>query len=432
MMRVRTIVIGAFVLRLVASIVPAIWYDEAFSLHVASLPVAKIITVADLTPPLWELVIHPFVMLWHSVIVIRLVALVFSMASLWLAWRIMQALKFDKNQITLSMLIMGALPGLVWMASDGRAYAMLECFYMAGIWFVLKANRRGLLFISVLMGYTHVTGILLAASLFLYAFLRGFKARSLIWLGVAIMLAWSPWLAVAIRMVDVQPFTKLSAGYFIGQLAMSFWVGSDVWLWLAGLVLIAVTMFHDVKAYSLVCVPTFLIIVASMMTSNLITYRTLSPILIPFCIATGRVISRRSWLAVLWAVAMLAGVVSYDFDLRGSDQAEAAELIRSKPGRVVYATLTVALPFDYYIPDLDTCLLLLEPDAVGINPNIDWRFPRCTPADLTEPYWFVMPDDPLIPAGSRTQMRAIADSGDVAKTISFVQMAPVGIYRVGE
>jgi len=162
------IFILAFLLRFVASITPAIWYDEAFTLRVASLPVSQIFNVHDFTPPLWELILHPFVMLFPSVITPRIVALVLSMLALFIAWLITRELNFNREQTLLALFISATLPGLIWTGSDGRVYALLGCAYLLGIYAALTDRRYLLLVTSLLVIFLHATGLIFVLALYYY------------------------------------------------------------------------------------------------------------------------------------------------------------------------------------------------------------------------------------------------------------------------
>lgn len=427
----------AFAIRLIACITPAIWYDEAYSLHIASLPFEQIIGVHDFTPPLWEIILHPFVMLWPSVITIRLIALAFSMLAMFTAYRIAQALNYTRTQTSFALLMIAVLPGVTWFSSDGRSYAMFAFLYLAGWLCVLNKNNIGLFLVSAVMLYTHVTSVFFIATLFWVAIMRGETLRRLAVIGAGLFFAWLPWIFVMLDILKTTteskpPFVTITPDYFLNQFSASFWIGSSPLLYVAGIALIIVTVAIDFKSHALTMSPIILMTLASVITGfNVITYRTISPILMPFAVLAGRTMlseTRRTFLFFAWMFCFVFSAAAYDFEIKGGTQAQAAQMIQSQPAQVVYATLTVALPFDYYLRDETACILQLDPEGALIG-DYDFGFSRCTPAQLKE-FLFIVPNDPIIPPAAYTQMQSIASAGELIGELNYLQISPVQIYLV--
>lgn len=423
----------AFILRLIACITPAIWYDEAYSLHVASLPFGQIIALRDFTPPLWEIVLHPFVTLWHDVLMMRFVALAFSMLSMFIAYRIAREMQFTKAGTAVSLFLIAVLPGMTWMSSDGRGYAMLAALYLAGAWCVIKRKGLGLLAASALMLYTHVTAVFLIASLFAWALMLGTKVKPLVNIGLALVVLWLPWMYVMIGILThpttgSNPYAEMTLNYFVSQFAAAFWIGSPAWLFYLGFGLTALTIGAHPKPAALILSPIIGMMLVSLAGFTLITYRTISPVLMPFALMLGQ--SSRRWLVAMWMIAFVFCATSYQFNVKGSDQIQAARMLEETPARVVYATITTALPFDYYLQADDDCLLQLTPDASLISHQYDFDLSRCAPQDLTPPYWFILPDEPNIPPAAFDQMQGIAARGALKHEMRFLQTSPVGIYLI--
>lgn len=437
-MMITLIFLLAFAIRLYASLIPAIWYDEAFTFHVATLPVAKLITVRDYTPPLWEFILHPFVMLSPSVLTIRIVAVVLSMLTLYLVWLITRALNYTREQTLLCLFIVATLPGLIWMGSDGRVYALLTCLYTLGI-YAAVTDRRGLLFIaSIGVLALHATGAFLVAALYYYWFIeRDHDLKEALITGAALLAFWLPWWIPYLARPASGLFTQMSVTYFFGQWTMAYFIGTSQLIWLIGFFMIGWVIVDLIISPRLTLtfafLPLLLILLASFLVTNLITYRTLSPTLIPFALLvakqyTGKPFQRLTALA--WIILLTFGAGTYNFAAKGSQQAEAADLLKQTDTRIVYATLGTMMPFEYYLKGHNDYCIFQRDGWVYGEYGYGFNFPLCEPADLQGSYWFVFPNDPAIPAPARAQMDALIDRGTLITQYTYPQFAPVQIWRI--
>lgn len=110
--------------------VPALWYDENFTLLVARLPLDRAFDAikGDVHPPLWYLIewclfhIAPNLPAWF----IRVPALLFSIASLPMFVIVMRKLTIPSTVQTAAFVMMAVMPFQLWYAQEGRMYAMLE------------------------------------------------------------------------------------------------------------------------------------------------------------------------------------------------------------------------------------------------------------------------------------------------------------------
>ena len=427
----------ALALRIYATITPAIWYDEAFTLHIATLPVAKIVAMRDFTPPLWEFILHPFVMLSPSVYTIRIVALVLSMLTLYLAWLITRALKFTREQTLISLFIIATLPGMIWMGTDGRVYALLTCLYTLGI-YAAVTDRRTLLFVaSIGVMYLHATGLFLVIALYFYWFIAGdyFNLTELFVTGAGLFALWLPWWYPYLNLGPSGLFVPMSFTYFIGQWTMANFIGAPQLAWLIGsILLISTALQHSRRLHAtLVFLPLLLILLASFLVTNLITYRTLSPTLVPFALLVakhynGKLLTRLNALA--WILLLTFATGTYDFAAKGSQQAQAAQMLLNDNRRIVYASLGTAMPFEYYLKGrVDYCVFQMDGWVYG-EYGYGFNFPLCGPADLQGSYWFIFPVDPVIPSPARAQMDALMSHGDLALEYHPPQFAPIQLWRI--
>jgi hypothetical protein len=429
-----TLFILAFALRLYAVIAPAIWYDEAFTLHIASLPVKEIITMQDFTPPLWEWELHPFVVLFPSVVTIRIAALVLAMLTLYIAYLITQELFFNREQTILALFIAATLPGLIWTGSDGRVYALFGFLYMLGIYAALT-DRRALLFItSLLLMFIHATGLIYVTALYYFWFVENNRsAKEAIVTGLLLCLPWLAWYYPLLTRTGDGLFEPMTITYFISQWTMAHFIGTTQTTWLIGFFVLGLTIpfcsSPRDEDTTFPFMPIAFLVLASFFAVNLVTYRTLSPTLIPFALIVAKNYTGK-WhqriIALTWITLLAYSAGTYSFTAKGSQQTQAAQLINTRE-RIVYATITVALPFDYYLPNAESCILQTSPDGALIG-DYDFGFERCT--DLHAPYWFIIPDDPNIPTAARAQMDALASRGKLITEFTYPQISPVQVWRI--
>ncbi len=209
--------------------VPAIWYDEAFSLELTRLSLPEMIRVQamDFNPPLWEMLLMPFVKISDSLIMIRLPSLLASLGSLYLLWLIMDELEFTDNQRILTSLLAGLLPGTFLIAQDARVYALLALMYMAGTLFALRGQLLGLTAVSGLMLYSHTTAGAFLVGLYLLAWYRHpGKLKAIIISGVSVIISWLPWLPNILSTSHEFWLYPLNADSFMTSSLRSVWAES--------------------------------------------------------------------------------------------------------------------------------------------------------------------------------------------------------------
>jgi len=194
----------AAVLRVLWINVPPLWYDENFTLILAKLPFEKMMqaTMGDVHPPLWYLIewgiyhITPGAPAW----VIRVPALIFSLASLPLFVMMMRQIGISSQVQSAALFLMAVMPFQLWYAQEGRMYAMLEFFVLLALWAGLT-RQNVLLFIgSVGLLYTQNYGPFYLAAIALVIFFRD-RSVSFNWSMAAMVSAgvcWLPWLYVIV------------------------------------------------------------------------------------------------------------------------------------------------------------------------------------------------------------------------------------------
>jgi len=120
-----------------------IWYDEAFTLMLAKLPLTQMIaaTAGDVHPPLFYLTVWASVRLFGTAFwALRLPGLLFSLMGLATFAYIVPALKLPRAVEALSIIAVALSPMLIYHAAEARMYNLFVLFVLAGAWAVWRGN----------------------------------------------------------------------------------------------------------------------------------------------------------------------------------------------------------------------------------------------------------------------------------------------------
>jgi uncharacterized membrane protein len=140
-----------------------LWYDEAGTSWMASLPFSRMIaaTAGDVHPPLFFIVewalVHMFgIQAW----IVRLPSALAAIASLYLMRQIAERIRLEPAAILAGSVVMVLAPFQLYFAQEARMYSLLQFFFLAG---VLAALNRKLLWLgAAIVGllWTHNYGVI--------------------------------------------------------------------------------------------------------------------------------------------------------------------------------------------------------------------------------------------------------------------------------
>lgn len=200
------IFIVAVALRVYWINVPALWYDENFSLLVARLPFDRAIDAikGDVHPPLWYLIlwtiyhIAPNLPPWF----IRVPALIFSLASLPMFVIVMRKLHIPPAVEIAAIVLMAVMPFQIWYAQEGRMYAMLQFLVLFTLSAALGRAALSMFLGALALLYTQNYGPFYLLCIALVVIVQGYKSKS--WRDslnslaafVPAVMLWLPWLWV--------------------------------------------------------------------------------------------------------------------------------------------------------------------------------------------------------------------------------------------
>lgn len=443
--------IAGSILRIATLGSAAIWYDEAVTLYRTTIPFMQLFSnrsesSGDL---LLELILRPIMLIDpRSLWLLRLPALLAGLISLWLVWKLMQRLQFNLPQQFITAAMVAFLPGLLWQGQDGRPYGLLACLFLAAIWFALEGGWLGLLACCGLMVYCHSTGAVfalgaLAIGLYLYPGIW----RQFFICGVLIGLAWLPALARIIITNENLAYAWGNASNFeiwAVSAYVAFWMSLEVWQFFFAATVLALTLSLLFSGYSdsgrVIPALAWLIPLIGMMLfslhRNVIIYRTLIPLLFPFALWLGwelGCLRKPAWLraslAGLWVFALAIGLLTWHPADRGSHLDQVTVEIRSqwRPGdQLLYATSTVAMPFEYYLGDLPHAWLDIVKDPMMDVPGDPRTTQPCQGPCHRQ--WVVIPEEKdLITPTEWARLRPYMQGWPVY-SLYYMQAARIDVY----
>lgn len=243
------ITILAALMRLPTLAIESLWYDEAFTAWLATLPLNNLIAAAlgDVHPPTWYLIEWSVVRaLGTNEIALRLVSVFAGIALVPMVWRLAGLVGIDRAAQGAAALVTAVAPFAVYYSQEARAYSLL--YLLLGMAAVALLEQRWLWFAlaAVFALYLHNLAVLSLAAI---AWLGLYRYWRNPWLYASfglIGLAWLPWLIYGL-------VTQL------GAVAGSFWVRPPTY---GTPVFVLVSLFWSEKALLLAWVTVPLLAVA--------------------------------------------------------------------------------------------------------------------------------------------------------------------------
>lgn len=191
-----------------------LWFDEIFSIHAARhdwLEMAKFAAADFVHPPLFYAVLKIWVFIGgESVVWLRTLPLLFSIATLIPFWFLCRELNLKPAERNLALLLMGVSHYLITYAQEIRMYSPLWFFSVASLWlFVrfLKARKStlkdliALSAINLLLVYTHYYGwVLVSLQVIVLLLYRREVLRRFLLMIAVLALAYLPWIYALLAM----------------------------------------------------------------------------------------------------------------------------------------------------------------------------------------------------------------------------------------
>jgi dolichyl-phosphate-mannose-protein mannosyltransferase len=221
----------AAILRLVTLGRQSLWLDEGWTYWVANRSIPDVVayhTAFDAHPPLYPLLLQPFIALGGSEWLLRVPSAAASLLSVWLVYVIGQLL-FDKLTGLLAALIQSVSAFQIWYAQEARMYpALLACVMLATL-LALRAQRTGRMLDWAAYGVCQ--GVALWIDIAAVWFVAGVKVAAVVWphnsrnwrrfaqfIGAQLLslLVFSPWLPAFWVQLNAQYVTWIPRATFVG------------------------------------------------------------------------------------------------------------------------------------------------------------------------------------------------------------------------
>lgn len=211
----------ASLVRLVGLGYECLWYDEAFTSKIASLPLLRALEAlaGDIHPPLYYMFEWVTVrVLGNNAFALRLPSAIFGVLVVYQVYRVAQ-LTLNEKLVSWSALAVAVMPVQLYYSQEARMYTLLTWLVLYAITAILEKRYAWSIAALVLAMYTQNLGFLYAVTLGSWMLVRSrFGALKHAWVG----LAYLPWLPTMYLQA-----TQLGGGFWIvphglGQLAYQF------------------------------------------------------------------------------------------------------------------------------------------------------------------------------------------------------------------
>lgn len=446
------IVALAAVLRFTGLGASALWYDEAFSLAMTRLPLFEMVrtSASDFNPPLWELIAWVSTRLFGvNEIGLRLPATIASIAALVVAGRWVKAIA--PHWVYLGLATLAILPYQLWMAQDGRVYAVMSLLYIAGAWFVFTRRWLGLAATCGLLLYCHMTGAFYAATLLALA-LWQWQDWYVVRTGLVTFTSFLPWLASYIHAAADKQFwlgpftfgkfaTAFMRAFIADTLPAALWPVAALAI-VGGIAGALVLTRRDTLPLMLVALGPLALMMALAPFKNVIFYRPLSAMTIPLVMWLAVTLPNlpgvfpKSFAGLLWAVMLIAGLTGWSPAMKGGELRALTDRINidaMRPGDVFYhATATSAIPFSFYVRGYSYVLDERQDDGL-----LSWdmqdalSIQRAALEDVPHKRaWVFWAEDPIMSDAAKARMARYIKGGVLIGTVHTWQAAPIQVWLV--
>lgn len=206
------LLLGGLVIRLLP-LAQSFWYDESYTFWLSKLSFDAMInaTAGDVHPPLFYIITWCSAHLFGpSELSARLPSLIFGMASIEVARRILNRLDIAPMTRIVSLFAITASPVLTYYATEARMYSQLLFFILCAVLVLLSGDKFHLFGFWLAMAmYSHNMTALYVLPLGLcYLYINGLKKTVIA--GVAFSVIYAPWVPVLLSQLN-----NVSSGYWI-------------------------------------------------------------------------------------------------------------------------------------------------------------------------------------------------------------------------
>lgn len=175
----------------------SLWYDEAFSAHLAGLPLSNLFTATlyDVHPPTYYLLLWTVTRLvgHSSEFILRLPSLVSGLALIWLVYRLARVLQLSDTSTWLATGLAALSPFQIYYSNEARPYALQMVLITAAAVGFLEKRDWLLITCSLVAAYLHNLSGLFLTGLFMAAFIWDhLRVKRLFNAGAFVFVGWLP------------------------------------------------------------------------------------------------------------------------------------------------------------------------------------------------------------------------------------------------
>jgi len=177
-----------------------LWYDEAFSVLSARLPLAKLwqVCAADVHPPLYYLLLKPFLALpLRMEVAARLPSLLATWGAMALLWPVLGRLGLGSDR-KWALLLAAWMPSTLNFSGEARMYALLSLCFAGAIWALWEGHWWLAGVLGAAMAWMQSAAPAYVVALALLAWVR-LDLRRAVGLGAVAGILYLPWLPEAVR-----------------------------------------------------------------------------------------------------------------------------------------------------------------------------------------------------------------------------------------
>lgn len=241
------ILVLGLVLRLVKLGGQSFSYDEVYSSSLSAKSLGVVATRFCQTPALYHILLHFWLYLGRSDVIIRLLSVLLGMASLWVVYLLGKEL-LDAKHGLVGAFLLSISPYHIWYSQDARMYSLLVLLSSASMVFFIKflRGKRGWpsvwwVLTTVLSIYTHYYAafVLFAQATFYLIFLRKYRslarpfgralgAMAILVLPIFFLLSGGRFAQVLSEGAGANPFHIFSVPYTFFAFSLGFSYGPSV------------------------------------------------------------------------------------------------------------------------------------------------------------------------------------------------------------
>lgn len=456
-------------LRLAGLAASAVWYDEAWTLAVARLPLFAAVraTVLDFHPPLNVLVEYlPAHLLPGSELAARLPSALAGVLAIWLVWDLARLLGLSPVAQLAGTALMAVLPYQLWQSQDARVYSLLTVLLLGNAWYGLQGRWWGYGATAGLALYAHAVAPAWLAATGLLVVARHFpgNVRPVAAAGAAAAFAYLPWVPALAQQAARHQWSVVFSLYGLLQAMSLTWMAGVFhawplidalaaagWLMLVGIA--GVKAWHWPALAWLALAPLALVALYSALVHNVVLYRTVSPAAPWGYLLVGAAVDHMAfnplsrplrgvgwWLGGAVIALAVGGLVAWNPAARGGELRTVAARIREdwQAGDViVHAAGTSQLPAAYYLTQAPNYVLATD-EGVGMLSTEMQRALSTPRADLAtlswRRAWLWWPRDAALSAEASALMSGYLETypAEHVARIEMWQMAPVDVYLLSK